>query len=92
MSPPAAKGQEHSLAAPTLMIWGDRDPVVPLVRAREVATEIPHARLVELPAGHVPQLGNPDRVAALLAEFVLATGPGARGGGWPDQSGWGHGR
>ena len=61
------------LAVPTLMIWGDRDPVVPLAQARAVAAEIPHARLEALPAGHVPQLGNPDRVAALLEDFVLAT-------------------
>ena len=61
------------LAVPTLMIWGDRDPVVPLAQARAVAAEIPHAHLEALPAGHVPQLGNADRVAALLEEFVLAT-------------------
>ena len=61
------------LAVPTLMIWGDRDPVVPLEQARAVAAEIPHARLEVLPAGHAPQLGQPDRVAALLEEFALAT-------------------
>ena len=58
------------LAVPTLMIWGDRDPVVPLAQARAAAAEIPHARLEVLPAGHVPQLGHPDRVAALLEEFA----------------------
>jgi pimeloyl-ACP methyl ester carboxylesterase len=62
------------LDVPTLMIWGDRDPVVPLVQARAVAAEIPHARLEEVPGGHVPQLANPDRVAALLEAFVLASG------------------
>ena len=61
------------LAVPTLMIWGDRDPVVPLAQARAVAAEIPHARLEVLPAGHVPQLGHPDRVAALLEEFATTT-------------------
>lgn len=61
------------LAVPTLMIWGDRDPVVPLLQARALAAEIPHARLEVLPAGHVPQLGNPERVAELIAEFVEAT-------------------
>ena len=66
------------LAVPTLMIWGDRDPVVPLSEARAVAAEIPHARLEALPAGHVPQLGHPDRVAALLEAFIRAT---ARGDG-----------
>lgn len=59
------------LAVPTLMIWGDHDPVVPLAQARAVAAEIPHARLEVLPAGHVPWLGHPDRVAALLGEFAL---------------------
>ncbi|HEX5086816.1 MAG TPA: alpha/beta hydrolase [Nocardioides sp.] len=63
----------RGLAVPTLLIWGDRDPVVPLVRARTVAAEIPNARLEVLPAGHVPQLGHPDRVAALIEDFVLAT-------------------
>ena len=58
------------LAVPTLMIWGDQDPVVPLADARAVAAEIPHARLEVLPAGHVPWLGHPDRVAALLGEFA----------------------
>jgi pimeloyl-ACP methyl ester carboxylesterase len=61
------------LAVPTLMIWGERDPVVPLVQARAVAAEIPHSRLEVLPAGHVPQLGNPERVAALIEDFVKAT-------------------
>jgi pimeloyl-ACP methyl ester carboxylesterase len=61
------------LAVPTLMIWGDRDPVVPLAHARTLAAEIPQARLEVLPAGHVPQLGHSDRVAALVEDFVLAT-------------------
>ncbi len=61
------------LAVPTLMIWGDRDPVVPLAQARAAAAEIPDARLEVLPAGHVPQLGHPDRVAALLEEFAMTT-------------------
>jgi pimeloyl-ACP methyl ester carboxylesterase len=63
----------HRLAVPTLMIWGDRDPVLTPAGARAVAAEIPHARLEVLPAGHVPQLGNPDRVAALLKDFVRGT-------------------
>lgn len=61
------------LAVPTLMIWGDLDPVVPLAQARLAAAEIPDARLEVLPAGHVPQLGHPERVSALLAEFAQTT-------------------
>jgi len=60
------------LAVPTLMIWGDHDPVVPLAYARAAAALIPDARLEVLPAGHVPQLGNPDLVATLIEGFTHA--------------------
>ena len=60
------------LDVPTLMIWGDRDPVVPVAQARAAAAEIPGARLEVLSAGHAPQLGQPERVAALLEEFALS--------------------
>ena len=60
------------LSVPTLMIWGDRDPVVSVENARAVADDIPDVGLEVLPGGHVPQLGNPDRVAALLEEFAAA--------------------
>ncbi len=60
------------LAVPTLMVWGDHDPVVSVADARAAAELIPHARLEVLPAGHVPQLGHPERVARLLVEFALS--------------------
>jgi pimeloyl-ACP methyl ester carboxylesterase len=60
----------RGLRVPTLMIWGDRDPVVPVAAARAAAELIPDARLEVLPAGHVPQLGHPARVAQLLADFA----------------------
>lgn len=58
------------LSVPTLMIWGDHDPVVPVEAARAAARLIPDARLEVLPAGHVPQLGHPERVAGLLTAFA----------------------
>jgi pimeloyl-ACP methyl ester carboxylesterase len=58
------------LAVPTLMIWGDHDPVVPIEAARAAAQLIPDARLEVLPAGHVPQLGHPEHVAELLTAFA----------------------
>jgi pimeloyl-ACP methyl ester carboxylesterase len=60
----------RQLTTPTLMIWGDHDPVVSVAAAEAAAELIPDARLVVLPAGHVPQLGHPDRVAVLLEEFA----------------------
>ncbi|WP_420754054.1 alpha/beta fold hydrolase [Rhodococcus sp. O3] len=72
------------LSVPTLMIWGDHDPVVPVADARAAADLIPKARLEVLPAGHVPQLGNPARVAELMEEFArsvsLSGGPNRHNG------------
>ena len=58
------------LTVPTLMIWGDHDPLVPVPQARAVARLIPDAVLEVLPAGHVPQLGHPQLVALLVERFV----------------------
>lgn len=58
------------VAVPTLVIWGDRDPVGGPAVARAVTDLIPGARLELLPAGHVPWLGHPDRMAAVLDEFL----------------------
>ncbi len=55
---------------PTLLIWGDRDPVATVEAARVTAELIPQARLAELPGGHVPYLGSPERAAELLSSFV----------------------
>jgi pimeloyl-ACP methyl ester carboxylesterase len=58
------------LNPPTLLIWGDRDPVGTTEAARETATLMPRAQLELLPAGHVPYLGHPQRVSELLSAFV----------------------
>ncbi len=58
------------LRVPTLVIWGDRDPVGTVEAAEQAARLIPDSRLEILPGGHVPYLGHPGRVAELLSEFV----------------------
>ena len=58
------------LAVPTLLVWGDHDPVGAVEVAQATASLIPAAQLEVLPAGHVPWLGNPDRVSELLSDFV----------------------
>ena len=65
-------GELSGLAVPTLMVWGERDPVGSPAVARRVTDVIPEARLELLDAGHVPWLGHPDRVAELVGDFVLA--------------------
>ncbi len=59
------------LAMPTLLIWGERDPLGSVPVARAVTELIPDARLEVLPTGHGPWLGQPTRTAATVADFVL---------------------
>jgi pimeloyl-ACP methyl ester carboxylesterase len=58
------------LNVPTLLLWGDHDPVGTADVARETARLIPRAQLQLLPAGHVPYLGHPQLVSESLAAFV----------------------
>jgi pimeloyl-ACP methyl ester carboxylesterase len=58
------------LDVPTLLIWGDHDPVGNAEVAHETARLMPRAQLELLPAGHVPYLGHPQRVAELLSTFI----------------------
>jgi pimeloyl-ACP methyl ester carboxylesterase len=60
------------LTVPTLLIWGDYDPVGTVKVALATARLIPKAQLEVLPAGHVPWLGNPDRVSELMSKFVVS--------------------
>jgi pimeloyl-ACP methyl ester carboxylesterase len=63
---------------PTLLIWGTRDPIIPIEHARAARARIPESRLVEIAgAGHWPQLDDPDRFVAELGEFVETTEPHA---------------
>jgi len=61
-----------SIAVPTLIAWGSRDPVIPLKVGREIATTIPGAQLEVFDAGHSPQVSDPDRFAAKLVPFADA--------------------
>ncbi|HZC99048.1 MAG TPA: alpha/beta hydrolase [Actinomycetes bacterium] len=60
----------RQLSVPTLLVWGDHDPVGAVTVAQATANLIPNAHLEVLPAGHGPWLGNPDRTAELVSRFV----------------------
>jgi pimeloyl-ACP methyl ester carboxylesterase len=56
---------------PTLLVWGERDPLVPAELAEEWRRAIPHARVVLLPrTGHVPMVEQPRAFASALEEFL----------------------
>jgi 4,5:9,10-diseco-3-hydroxy-5,9,17-trioxoandrosta-1(10),2-diene-4-oate hydrolase len=59
------------IVCPTLVVWGDKDRVIP-VRDADAYTElIPNARKVIFPeTGHVPMLERPVRFNALLEKFL----------------------
>lgn len=61
-----------SIAAPTLLVWGRRDPVIPLKIGRRAEELIPGARLVTLDTGHAPQVSDPEGFAAELVPFTDA--------------------
>lgn len=61
-------------AVPVLIVQGDRDPGVPLARARAAAELLPDARLLVLPgAGHGVQRDRPAEVHAALIELLRPT-------------------
>ncbi len=62
--------QAGSIAAPTLVVWGRHDPVIPLRVGKRLAASIPGAELVTLDTGHVPSTGDPAGMAAALAPFA----------------------
>jgi len=66
------RAEAATIAAPTLLVWGRRDAVIPLRVGRRAAESIPGARLVTLETGHVPHTGDPSGFAAALVPFADA--------------------
>lgn len=58
------------LAVPTLLVWGERDPLGSASVARAATDLMPRGRLAVLPTGHAPWLGLPGRTAAVVMDFV----------------------
>jgi pimeloyl-ACP methyl ester carboxylesterase len=63
-------GELGQVAMPTLIVWGERDPLGGVSVAQAITDLIPHARLEVLPTGHGPWLGEPERTAAAIVDFV----------------------
>lgn len=61
------------ITAPTLVIWGEADPWIPVARGVTLAQRIPGARLELLPsAGHLVQEDQPDELVRLLCEHLTS--------------------
>ncbi|KUI25239.1 alpha/beta fold hydrolase [Mycobacterium sp. GA-2829] len=59
---------------PALVIWGDRDPIIPVTHAYSVQAARPGSRLKVMPGlGHYPHVEAAEEVADAMAEFFLET-------------------
>ena len=65
------KKRIHRVKAPTLVIWGADDRLVPPVYAEEFTKRMPGARAeLVAGAGHAPQLDEPETLARMVRELV----------------------
>jgi pimeloyl-ACP methyl ester carboxylesterase len=61
---------------PTLIVWGDRDSMIPVEHARAAHTAMPGSRLeVFAGAGHLPHRDQPWRFVRVLLDFLASTEP-----------------
>ncbi len=63
-------------AIPTLIVWGERDTIIPVRHAFDAHDSIPgsHVEIIE-GVGHFPHCEAPERFANALAEFIDSTTP-----------------
>jgi pimeloyl-ACP methyl ester carboxylesterase len=61
---------------PTLIVWGEQDPLIPVSHAYRAHDSIPGSRLEIFPgAGHFPYLDDPEHFARILIDFMQTTKP-----------------
>lgn len=65
---------------PTLIIWGDRDNIIPVSHAHAAHAAIPGSRLAIIEGtGHFPHAEEPLRFVEVLSEFLETTEPSSLG-------------
>ncbi|MEX0785894.1 MAG: alpha/beta hydrolase [Dehalococcoidia bacterium] len=68
---PKLRKRLHRITAPTLVIRGKEDTLIPAAHAQAYAREIPGAKLVEMPnAAHLIAVERPDELAELVIDFL----------------------
>lgn len=65
---------------PTMIVWGDRDEIIPVEHAYAAHEAIAGSRLeIFEGAGHFPHAEEPARFVQVLSDFVATTEAGAHG-------------
>jgi pimeloyl-ACP methyl ester carboxylesterase len=89
------RSELSQMPQPVLLIWGDRDRVMPPPHAETLRAGLPSAGLVIIEgAGHLPSYTHPDALAAVVHRFLTppTNCPGVHGcAGAHDTTGKGHG-
>ena len=61
---------------PSLLVWGERDPIIPFEHGVRASEAMPGSRLVTFPhAGHFPHRDDPRRFTRTLLDFMRETDP-----------------
>lgn len=61
-------------AMPTLIVWGEKDSIIPVRHGREAHETMPGSRLeIFERSGHFPQHDQPERFAQVLVDFIGST-------------------
>jgi pimeloyl-ACP methyl ester carboxylesterase len=69
----------QKIKAPVLLLWGERDGMIPFSNAQAYLHTLPNARLVALPdLGHVPQEEAPAKSIGPVLAFLSDPAPVAR--------------
>lgn len=65
---------------PTQLIWGAADKIIPVAHGYAAHEAMPHSRL-EVPdgVGHNPHAEAPEKVVAIMTEFLQTTTPARAG-------------
>jgi pimeloyl-ACP methyl ester carboxylesterase len=65
----------HRISTPTLIVWGERDTLAPVIYAGEFCRRIADSRVAIIPgAAHLPHLEQPEATLAHLTRFLLPAG------------------
>ncbi|WP_298290828.1 alpha/beta fold hydrolase [Novosphingobium sp.] len=65
-----------TIAAPTLLLWGEKDAMIPVSNAADYQRLMPNAALVRLPGlGHVPFEEDPARALPPVERFLAEAAP-----------------
>jgi len=63
---------------PSLVVWGERDPIIPVAHGRAAHELMPGSELeIFRSAGHFPHLDDPRRFVQVLGDFIADTQPAA---------------